>query len=335
MPATVPDAAPAAQTAMSANSVLALRRQIYGPGRDGVTRDDLAKLIALGRSGANAPGFDDLLAEAAVDLLVRQPDPSGYISAADATWLTAQLEDGGGLSCHAEFKMLVDVMRNAVSVPATLNAFGVREVEKSIVSGRRAATGGVDHQPGVVTQEDVEALRQMVFAATQGSSLHVDEDSAQALFDIAHATTAAVNDPSFNDFFAKAVGNYLIGVGFNGTPDRDSVLSHEAELNKKSGMGDFFAQMASATLPESLADLLMSRQSTEDLEEQAYARQNAQGDAERAAAEKIDAGKSAWVLAHLTRQGALSPAETALLSFIRREASAMPPDLAALAAKAA
>src|ERR1700730_16459828 len=109
-------------------AVLDLRRSIYGKGV--VTRADLAQLIALGRAAGSPPSseYAELLAEAATDLLVRQADPPGYIASAAPDGLIAQLADGEGLSCRAEFTMLVDVLRYAVSAPPTLAAFAVREV---------------------------------------------------------------------------------------------------------------------------------------------------------------------------------------------------------------
>ena len=215
--------------------VLALRRAIYGKGD--ATRADLEILIARGRQGGADPEFCHLIAEVATDVLVRQVDPAGYVTEADAAWLVTRLSEGGGLACRPEFEMLKAIFGHAVSVPPDLTAFAVREVEKAILTGRRDATGGLDHPPCVVTREDVEALRAMAFAPIRGSSLHVDRGTAEALFDIAHATANAANAPEFADFFAHAVGNYLIGVAFSGTPDRDEVLRHEAELEKQTGYG--------------------------------------------------------------------------------------------------
>jgi hypothetical protein len=67
---------------------------------------------------------------------------------------------------------------------------------------------------------------------------------------ISHATASAANAPEFADFFAHAVGNYLIGVAFSGTPDREEVLRHEAELEKPTGCGGFFAAMAHCPAPQ-------------------------------------------------------------------------------------
>jgi hypothetical protein len=319
----------AGASGFDAAAVLGLRRAIYG--KDGVTRADVAGLLVFGRAaGQNAgPEYADLLSEAATDFLVRQVDPPGYIPAVEADWLIAQLADGGGLACRAEFAMLVDLLGHAVSTPPALTAFAVREVEKAILTGRRAATGEVDHAPGVVTAGDVAALRSLVFATTQGSSLHVTEESAEALFDIAHATAGAANDPAFDDFFAKAVGNYLIGVEFRWTPAASVVLEHEHWADRPSTLMSFLGGMVSATLGERLADVRTENASVDDLDERSFAQENAADAAAMADAAAIKRPAADWVIAHLTREGALSSAEKRLLAFIAAEAASTPESLSA------
>src|SRR5437763_484650 len=82
------------------------------------------------------------------------------------------------------------------SVPPALVAFAVREVERAVLTGRRGPLG-VEHEPGIVTAADVAALRLFCFAPTEGAACHVDRATAEALFDIAHATATGANDPAF------------------------------------------------------------------------------------------------------------------------------------------
>jgi hypothetical protein len=321
---------PAAGGGLDAAAALELRRAVYG--KDGVSRADVAMLLARGRAaGAQAcPEFAELLAEAATDLMVGQADPPGYVAQADADWLTAQLAAGGGLSCRAEYSMLVDVLRKAVSSPPSLGAFAVREVEKAIVSGHRAATGDDDHAAGIVTAADVEALHSLVFAPTEGSSLHVTRDSAEALFDIAHATAAAANDPGFDDMFAKAIGNYLMGLSFHGTPSAADARAHLQWANHATRFADFFSKMVEQPLARRFGESSTASRSVDDIEEQILARDNA-ADADALKANgAIAADEADWVIAHLTRGGPLTSAERKLLGFLASEAGAMPDGLRAL-----
>jgi len=318
---------------LDAAAVSDLRRAIYAKG--GVTRDDLTQLLARGR--AAGPGacleYADLLAEAATDLLVRQVDPPGYVAPGDADWLTGQLADGGGLSCRAEFAMLVDVLRYAVSAPPTLGGFAVREVEKAILTGRRAATGQADHAPGVVTSADVQALRSLLFAPTEGSSLHVSRESAEALFDIAHATAGAANDPGFDDLFAKAIGNYLMGLSFRWTPTAAVAREHAQWADHATRFANFFSRMVEQPLARRFGGLSAATKTVDEIDEQLFAEENAADARALKDSGAIAASDADWVIAHLTRGGQLSPAEQRLLGFLAQEAASMPPSLRALVEK--
>ena len=314
-------------------AVLDLRRAVYA--KSGVTRGDLTRLLARGRdAGPDAcPEYADLLAEAATDLLVRQGDPPGYVAQGDADWLIGQLAEGGGLSCRAEFAMLVDVLRYAVSAPPSLGGFAVREVEKAILTGRRAATGQADHAPGVVTSADVAALHSLVFAPVEGSSLHVTRESAEALFDIAHATAGAANDPGFDDLFAKAIGNYLLGLSFRWTPAAAEAREHAQWADHASRFADFFSKMVEQPLARRFGGVFETTRTVDQMDEATFAAENA-ADARAIQQAGVIAPSSAdWVIAHLTRVGQLTLAEQKLVGFLAQEASSMPPSLRALVDK--
>jgi len=303
---------------IDAASALRLRREIYS--KPAVSRADLARLIAAGRAcpGATPVEFDDLLANVAVDLLVHQVDPPEYIQQGAADWLIAQLRDGAGLDCRAEYEMLVDVLRYAVSVPANLAAFAVAEIEKAIVQGHRTPDGAIDHPGSVVSAADVAALRVAVFAATDGSSLHVTRESAEALFRIAHAAAGAKNDAEFAEFFAKAVGNYLMGVAFHWTPSVGEEQHLEQWLDEKPSLGGFLMAMFGGRS----GDTNLTR-----MDDERVRAENAADAAERASAETIDPMETKWIMDHLGRDGAVTSAELQLLRFLKREAPALPTQL--------
>ncbi len=331
---SIDSALQSASSVADSGPIPSLRRAIYS--KEKVTRDDLLQLLQVGRGAVNEQGdaYSELLSEVATDLLVRQADPTGYIDAGDADWLIAQLADGAGLSCRAEFAMLVDVLRFAVSAPPALTAFGVREVEKAILSGRRTATGETEHAAGIVTKEDVAALHSLVFAATEGSSLHVTRGSAEALFDIAHATAAEENDAGFDDFFAKAVGNYLMGVSFHWTAPAAAVREHQQWADRPASFGDFFSTLEKG-LSKSFGKLSTATKRVDDIDEVLFATENSADAAEILSASAIDATEADWLIARLTREGPLSSAEKSLLAFLVHEAASMPPALRALIEKQA
>ena len=307
-----------------------LRHSIYDKGA--ATRMDLAGLLALGREAGDDADFIALLAEVAGDVMTVEVDPPGYVSEADADWLVAQLGDGAGLSCRAEFEALKSVLGHAVSAPPSLAAFAVREVERAILTGRRGPLGGVEHEAGIVTTEDVEALRAVCYAPSEGAPLHVNRATAEALFDIAHATATAANSPAFVEFFARAVGNYLLGAVFVDAPSRAAALAEAREMDSRLSFGAFLLRLAGGLGAPDAAD---GRKSVEQLAEERYREENDETEARLDAAARIDAGEAKWILAHLARGGELSPAEARLIAFLRDEAVDAPPEIAALFSRAA
>ena len=301
---------------VSDQSVGVLRRDIYAKGKP--TRADLAGLVGRGRAagvGGVSPAFADLIAEVATDVLVNDVDPPKYIQQADADWLVSQLR--GGLAGGFEYEMLTRTIRNAVSTPAALASFTVAQIERAIISG------AADHPPGVVTQADLSALRTAVYAATEGSSLHVTRDSAEALFRIADAACGADPNPAFEEFFAKAIGNYLMGIAFHWSASADEAKEIADWLDAPSpGLGQFISAMFASK--SAVFD---------DIETDAA--QNSADAAEMAHAEKIDAAEAEWLIARLNRDGVISSAEKRLLRFLRDESPSIAPALQALIDKAA
>lgn len=307
-----------------------LRHSIYDEGA--ATRADLAGLIALGRRQGDDPAFLQLVADVARDALALDVEPRGYVSEADADWLIAHLGDDGGLSRRAEFEALKAVIGHATSVPASLVAFAIREVERAILTGRRGPLGDVEHEPGLVTAADVEALRIFCFAPTAGAACHVDRSTAEALFDIAHATATGANDPAFPDLFAQAVGNYLLGAVFVEAPSREEEIEIARDMDRRESFGAFLSRLAGGLLAPNAAD---GPKSVDQLAEERYYEENVAAQSRLDAAAGIDAGEAKWILAHLTRGGELSPAEKRLLAFLREESSSTPPEIAALFDRAA
>jgi hypothetical protein len=206
--------------------------------------------------------------------------------------------------------MLIRLIRNAVSVPPALASFAVSEIERAIMTRRS------------IGADDLEALRTVVFAAAEGSSLHVNRDSAEALFRIADALAETSND-AFDDFFAKAIGNYLMGVAFRWTPTAEEARKAEDWLDEPApGFGDFLAAMIDFDRIREADENVMKRRN--DADETALGQ-----------AAPVDVAEADWLLLRLHRDGKISRAEQRLLNFLKREATIVAPALAALMNKAA
>ncbi|MGA8170082.1 MAG: hypothetical protein WB816_04515 [Methylocystis sp.] len=296
-------------------SVQALRREIYA--KPAVTRSDLSKLLR--GSGDSSAEYAGLLADVAVDLLVNQSHPPKYVDQSAADWLISEI-GASKLAYGPEIQMLTEVIRLAVSVPESFADFCVAEIEKAIVEGREG------HPAGKVAAEDIQALRTVIFAPVDGSSLYVTRSDAEALFRIAHATKNAANVPEFDGFFAKAIGNYLMGIAFRWTPSRADEIEKEKWLDEKpANFSEFLAQAFGGDV----GDLRL--RTVDQADDERLREENAADARDMARASEIDATETEWLMTHLSRAGELTSAEKALLAFLRQEAPSLPSRLAAVA----
>jgi len=296
-----------------------LRRETFVKGH--ATRDDFVRALEWG--GAETEDFRQFLGEVAVDLFVDQANPPNYVSLEAADWLVARLR-AHRLSYAAEMRVLTQVMTYAVSLPSSLSAFALDEIEAAVVTGRP------DHPAGRIDAADVEALRRALYAADVGSSLHVTRPEAERLFRIAHACAGKDVDPGFDELFAQAVGNHLLAIAFRGA----APVAQERELEKfedapDEGVGGFLRGMLGAALPQA-SDL----QSPFERDEALWRAKNDADARARAESEKIDQDETIWLFAQLTRRGEMTSAEKKLLAFLRREVTAPPRGLAELLARA-
>ncbi len=312
--------------AISASEALDVRRTIYAHDTLTPADMDLVFRTAQKSAGRDAMEWTNLFSEAVTDYVVHQNDPADYIPQAKADWLVAKLKQKGGIATAEEFAMIVDMMKSALGVPPSLSAFVLHEVETAIVSGRRNPIGGGDHVAGAVTKADVEVLRSVLYAATTGSVGHVTREEAEALFDIAHATAHGTCDPAFDDLFARAVGNYLTAICWH-DPTRNQALNRERWLDKRESVLRFLSDRPAPGQEESWRALMESPLEEEEAQTAALERRD---DAARAASEQITSAEADWVIAHLTRQGPLTSAETRLLEWLGAETSALPSKLRAL-----
>ena len=290
---------------------LQVRKAIYS--HDLLTAEDMNLVLGTARRAGPrpCPEWTALFSEALTDYVVHQNDPPDYIPQAKADWLAASLADNGGICSRAEFAMLIDVMTHALDVPTSLTAFALNEIKTAIVSGRRDAITGEDHPAGVVTRSDVEALRAVLYAAKTGTPGHVTRDEAEVLFEIAHAVTQT--DPSFDELFARAVGNYLMALSLH-APEAAEALHFEKWLDEKDDFRGFWSRMFNHAPDENSLPAPVEAAETD------LAGQVVSDEMLRNESEQIGDSNAAWVVAHLTHREELSPAELRLLQFLDEQA---------------
>lgn len=318
---------------------MALRRMIYG--NDGlVDKSEAEALFAIehARNGYCAE-WSQLFVEALTDYLVNQVAPAGYVSDETAAWVMAQVKRRKLPSTDGDLALLVNVIENARDVPPAFSAFALQLAKEAVIYHDGVDARGRDHGPGRVSEADIGILQKILWGAGREGLLAVSREEAEALVAIADATTGADNDPAFDDLFARAIGNYLIGATGRTVPKREDALRWEAGATYKADVVAAISRVLSAAPqaldPKVMADTLRNARSLADDVEAEHDRQNAARDLAMDLAAVMTPDKAGWLADHVNKNGLMNGPEKALVRFIAREAKSLDPSLKALAAKVA
>lgn len=284
-----------------ADDVLALRREVFG--EITVTREEVEALFLIDEGAERrTPEWRAFFLEAVTDWLVRQQEPVGYITDAQADWLIARIEADRRVRDRTELELVVRVLELADQAPASLAAFGLSLVTRSVVEN-----------DGVISAEEVERMRRLVFALAGPGHMAVTREEAAALFDLNDATRGRDNDPSWTDFFMRAIANAVTAAAGWAPPGRDEALRREAWLEAPTpGVGAILADVAGALGRidgQAIRDLLTP-------DDTFSGRLEAQTEAASSAA-PVDAGEARWLIDRIGRDGEFDVNERALIAFLR------------------
>jgi hypothetical protein len=315
-----------ASGAITAEDAIVVRRAVYG--RElAVTPDEMDKMLEIDEAARTADSsWTQLLSEAGADFIVNQLPPAGYVSEENAAWLVERIAKDAVVKTRRELDLLVHVIEQATSAPGSLAALALRQVELAIMEGKGPLSGnGLER--GRMSAEAVDVLRRILYAFGGNGAVAVTRSEAEVLFDLNDATTAADNDPSWNDLFVKAIASYLMAVSGYAPPSREQALADERWLDAPAeGLGGFFSRMTAGGLQGILAAYRQS-----DAGEN-VAEQNVDA---MIATRSVGADEAAWLADRFGREGTLKENEKALLRFIRDEAPNVPAPLKSLIDKAA
>lgn len=320
------------------DDVLAIRRIIYGnDGRVDEFEAEALYAIERARTGYLAE-WSKLFVEALTDHILNQVVPRGYMSEDNAKWVMAQVKRRKEPSTDGDLALVANLIEQARDVPAFFSAFGLRLCKEAVIYGDGPDGRGRIHQRGCVTGADVEMLRRILFGAGSEGLLAVSHEEAEALVAIADMTTGAANVPEFDELFARAIGNYLIGATGRPVPKREDALRWETPAAYKtdtlSALSGLF-RGAQALSPDFVIDTIGGARTLSEDVEWEIERQNQIRDIHREDAEVITPEKAEWLLSRVNKNGVMNAPEQALIRFIAREASYLDPALKSLIARVA
>lgn len=291
--------------------ILALRRHIFG--EVAVTREEAEALFRIDESvEGRTPEWRDLFLEALTDWLIRQQEPRGYVTEEQARWLIERIEADSQARDGTEVELVTRVLEQADAAPASLAAFGLKLVTRSVVDN-----------DGVISAAEVERLRRLMFAPTGPGRMAISREEAEVLFDLNDATRGAANDPSWTDFFMRAVANAVTAAAGWAAPGREEALRRERWLaDPEDGIAEAYVR-EHGPMPTSRFSLnawvarafvwAMRTPSADDL----YAERVEANARAASTAAPVDAAEARWLIDRIGRDGNFDDNERALIAFLR------------------
>ena len=315
-------AAIAARSRITADDVLFLRHMVYADGLS--SRHEVENLFALNEACASRdPEWTRFLVEAVCDYVVHQEKPEGYLSDYNARWLMSLVMKNGVVDGDAELELLVAAIEKSKSVPSDMLRFSLDQVRNAVLTGVGPLAFGRSLEKGRITKEETDLVRRVLYAMGSEGNIAVTRAEAEMLFEINDASVDALNDPSWNELFIKAVANHMMAVSGYNLGSREDALRHDAFLEDRTSMfSGLFGKMLSGGA-EAIKDAWKTNNSVEDK----FAETNMARDAFAAESEKVSQNEASWVAARIGRDGRMHDNERQLIAFLKAESPVLHPDL--------
>lgn len=272
-----------------------------------VSRDEAEQLFRMNDklAGKNAD-WDLQFVETIKDYLVTIEAPEGWVTEEEGQWLIEQISKDGQVKLGSELDLMVEVLRKAQGAPLQLSRFALRCVCDRVRAQGRALS------------QDVERLRCLLYASSGEGQAWVSRYEATELFRLNDEISNGKNDTSWNDLFARAIGNHLLASAHPNPVDEAEAFRREAWVkDSNSSTLGFLGKVASETTG------FMSSGWFEKVsfsEEKAMAARRAAVEAVQREGEQVTDDESNWFIKRLGWDNKISPAEKALIDFLKKEA---------------
>ena len=313
---------------VEASQIAELRRAIYSDGI--VSRAEAEVLFDIERARkAHSDAWSQMFVEALTDYALNREPPAGYLSDDTAGWLIGEITKRKVPSTDAEIELLINIVEKATEVTPAFSAYALRLVKDMVIYADGTDARGRLHAGMRVTEADVDSLQRILWGAGSEGHTAVSLAEAEALFAISHATAGADNDPRFDEMFARAVGNYLLGATGRSVPPRGVALRRESEgAYRADVVGVLSGALAGVTKVGSARNVLNTiMEAMDDPMDVAFERSNFERDVAIDAVEIMTPQKAGWLIEHVGQNGVMTAPEKALVRFVAREAGTIDPSL--------
>lgn len=313
---------------ITADDVLALRRRVFPDGV--ITAAEAEAVFRLDHACAEKSAeWTRFYVDALTDYFVWQSTPRGYVEAARARELLDNVQHDGRIDGMSELELLLNVVHWCVDCPAELSRAALAAVKDSVLRPESAAYGA-GRAPAVISPEDVELIRKLIYAPGSPGGITVTREEAELLFTLDRETLAEENADTWPDLFAKAVASaVMFPRGAPRVPEAAEVLRRKRELEEGGSIGSLLAGIGKAAAGGDVrfreafeeADIFGSERAQDLREREAVEAREA------LSRETVTAGEARWLVEQLEMSEGFSPAERQLLAFIKANAPATDPAL--------
>lgn len=291
----------------TADDAFRVIQNIYADGV--VSRDEAEQLFELRRKlpkTGNAVKLEQRFIEIISEFLLSDEMPKNRVSEHEADWLIAQFSKGSKGPDLIELDLLINLLRKSDAAPERLAQLVLEALANRIIT------------EGLVTFDMVERLRFAMFSGSGLDGLWVGPTEASLLFRINDAVGTAKNHVSWNDFFARAVSNYLTARAHPDPMSDTEALKRELWLHKRK-----------SSLRETCNSISKSIGTRGWFERVMYSPKRAER-ARLVAQEKLAESarqitklEGEWLMTRLRLDQKITPAEHALIKFLQAELPGM------------
>ena len=176
------------------------------------------------------PVWAEFFIDTVTDYLVREAEPSGYLTRCQGAWLAARISSEGRVRTKTEFDLLVNVLKKSRWAPASLACYALGQIRDAVLSGTGPLRSGCILACGRITPVEVEGVRSILCAYGAEGTMAVTRPEAEILFAINDAVCppdATPDDAGWSDLFTRAVTGAIMAASGYAVPSREDMLQHE------------------------------------------------------------------------------------------------------------
>lgn len=141
------------------------------------------------------PAWADFFIETLTDYVVRELEPSGYVTAAHAGWLIARVTSAGRIRSKTEHDLILNVIDKARWVPESLMMFALGQIRDAVITGEGPLRAGAGFGAGAISLAEVEQIRALLFAYGNEGPRAISQPEIDILLDIESAVAARRSAP--------------------------------------------------------------------------------------------------------------------------------------------